>query len=157
MNLTLPKLNNTEAALVTKILQKKGEFTRLVYERPLKFRAAFKESDGVKHTEITVRVGINYDAMKSVQEKRESGELPIENAGLSGVSWVVPNLLLKNAQNELLLRVYLHPNCYKKSTYYLNGIQTDKEDLREMCLASEFTESNKDCFNVKLVKIISLS
>jgi len=95
--------------------------------------------------------------MKSVQEKRESGELPIENAGLSGVSWVVPNLLLKNAQNELLLRVYLHPNCYKKSTYYLNGIQTDKEDLREMCLASEFTESNKDCFNVKLVKIISLS
>lgn len=157
MNLTLPKLTNTEAALVTKILQKKGEFTRLVYERPLKFRAAFKESDGVKHTEITCRIGINYDAMKSVKEKRESGELPIENAGLSGVSWIVPNLLLKNAKNELLLRVYLHPNCYKKSTYFLNGIETDKEDLRDMCLASEFSDNERDCLNIKLSKILELS
>jgi hypothetical protein len=157
MNATLPKLTNDQAALVTKILQKKGEFTRLVYERPLKFRAAFKESDGVKHTEITVRIGINYDAMKSVQEKRESGDLPSQNTGLSGVSWVVPNLLLKNAQNELLLRVYLHPNCYKKSTYYLNGVETEKEDLREMCLASEFSDSDKDCLNIKLAKIIELS
>lgn len=155
--LTLPKLNNTEAALVTKILQKKGEFTRLVYERPLKFRAAFKEYDGVKHTELTVRIGVNYEALKAVKERRGDGRLPGQNAGLSGLSWIVPEYLLVNSSNELLLRVYTHPNCYKKSTYYLNGVETDKKDLREYCLASEFTESNKDCFNIAICKILEIS
>lgn len=154
---TLPKLNQTEAALVTKILQKKGEFTRLVYERPLKFRAAFKEFDGVKHTELTCRIGIDYDSMKAVKEKRNDGRLPEQNAGLSGLSWIVPEYLLVNSSNELLLRVYLHPNCYKKSTYYLNGLEVSKEDLREYCLASEFQESNKDCLNIYLSKISELS
>lgn len=155
--LTLPKLNQTEAALVTKILQKKGEFTRLVYERPLKFRAAFKEFDGVKHTEMTVRIGVNYEALKSVQEKRADGSLPEKPGELKGLEFVVFPSLLKNTKNELLLRVYLHPNCYKKSTYYLNGVEVNKEDLREYCLASEFQESNKDCLNIYLSKILELS
>jgi hypothetical protein len=157
MNATLPKLTHNQAALVTKILQKKGEFTRLVYERPLKFRAAFKESDGAKHTEITCRIGVNYESLKAVQEKRNDGRLPETNQGLSGIEWVVPGYLLKGKDDQLMVRVYLHPNCYKKSTYFLNGIETNKEDLREICLASEFSGSDKDCLNIKLSKILELS
>jgi len=154
---TLPKLTDSQAALVTKILQKKGEFTRLVYERPLKFRAAFKDFDGVKHTEMTVRIGISYEELKSVKEKRESGELPMESTGLKGVEFIVFPTLLKNAQNELLLRVYFHKNYHKKTAYYLNGVEVSKDDLREYCLASEFAEKEDGCLNIKISKIIEMS
>jgi hypothetical protein len=144
--------------IVTKVLQKKGEFTRVKYARPLKFRKEYqKEHSGFKITTGTFRIGADYEHLKAVKEGRESGELPGESAGLRGVTWIVPHYIMRGKDDRILIRLYTVPNNKRKIEYELNGRAVQKEDLVDFCLASEFSHHETPLINVGIEHILEMS
>ena len=65
-----------------------GTYSHIIWEKTLPVRKTFPGITVVKRTSGTVRTGINYDNMASVQLKRMSGELPTQNSGLLWGEWL---------------------------------------------------------------------
>lgn len=148
--------------IVTRLLQlKPGSFHRIRYQRPLKFRKTFEESNfGFKETEGIFRFAINYDNIGDVKDKRADGSLPEENAGLPpNLIWLVPPRLLKNIKTDrIFARVYTVRGQVPKVSYTLNGQPVEKDSLKELCLASEFAEKKEiDCFTLDVENILEIS
>ena len=99
------------------------------------------------------RAGINYDNKQSVQDKRESGELPAVNAGLPWGQWLIfPHVI--SHKGNLYLRIYPANQNQVKSEYFLNGISARREEIEPLCLASEFTERESvECMTIKLENV----
>ena len=141
--------------IVTRILQKHGQFTRIKYARPLKFRKEFEEVNfGFKITEGVFRIGADYENLKSTKEKRAEGQEP---TGLKNINWLIHPYLLKGLDNKILVRLYTVPNSSKKTTYELNGQPVEKESLRDFCLASEFSSHETPCINLDVENILEIS
>lgn len=62
-------------------LAPKGANIVLEWTRSAKTRKGVTDTI-LKSVRMVGRVGVEYDNLRAVQEKRESGELPTENAGL---------------------------------------------------------------------------
>lgn len=145
--------------IVTKLLQlRPGSFHRIRYQRPLKFRKAFEEANfGFKETEGIYRLGINYENLASVKEKREADGS--ENEGMSpALEWLVWPRLIKNTKSDkIYARIYTVKGQIAQTSYTLNGQPVEKESLRELCLASEFA-AHKDtpCFLLDVENILSI-
>lgn len=125
----------------------------VAWRRELKVRKAFTGVSVEKHVEGVFRAGINYDNKASVQEKRESGELPEKNAGLPWGEWFQhPYLIINKEHTQLYVRLYPTPNCVVKAKYFLNGAPVDSfEDVREFVLASEYPKDEPPetiCVNI---------
>lgn len=142
--------------ILSNLLEKKGQFGSIKYQRRVKTRKAFEDVDIVKKTKTVFRAGIKYDNIGKVIDKRESGELPATNAGLNGFIWIAYPYLLKSLKNdELYVRLY-PSNSVPHVEYYMNGQLVDKHQIEHMLLASETKEKKPDCFNVKLSDIEEL-
>jgi len=136
----------TLPAKVQAILALKGQFVSITYGRECKVRKGAPMV--LKYSKMTLRAGISYDEIAAVQAKRESGELPEENAGLSWGSYVpglFPYIISHTAKGEtgpsLYFRFFTVPNSARVSpTYTLNGKEITEKEARVHCLASEFTE-----------------
>ncbi len=141
--------------IITKVLQKHGEFTHVKYARPLKFKKEFEESNwGFKITEGVFRVGINYENLQVTKEKRAEGEEP---TGSKGTTWLVPHYLLRGVNDKVLVRLYTVPNGHKKVAYELNGQSVEQGDLKRFCLASEFIERDTPLINVDVENFLEMS
>jgi len=128
-------LSQQSTVIAKKIMEKKGQFCHLSYKRPLKFRKEFEESNyGYKQVEGTFRLGIDYEELGVVQEKREQG---ITASGLKGKQWQKFPWFLEGANNTLLLRVYTARNTKSTTTFVLNGKEVSVEELEPFCLKSE--------------------
>ena len=119
----------------------KGQFSRVKWEKTLKTRKGVTDKVQ-KYSEVTASFGIDYDNMKLVQEKRELGILPKENAGLPWGTWMDENFI--EHKDNKYLRLYLVPNNHVKSEYYINGEPASKEECEKLCLASEFRKSTEE-------------
>jgi hypothetical protein len=131
----------TLPAGIRKILTFKGQFCSIQMIRPMKVRKG--KAEIMKHSRFVVRAGISYDNQAAVQEKRETGELPAENAGLIGREWVIPNYVLRSIKSgKLLIRVTpVHNEDSKRTVEYIrNGQPISKEEAEIDCLASEFAD-----------------
>ena len=73
--------------LLETFLAKRGQFLSVSWKRPAKVYQDVNLLIEKKVRAVNVRAGVSYDARASVQDKRESGELPRENAGLRGMEW----------------------------------------------------------------------
>jgi hypothetical protein len=151
-----------QLATVEKVIQNtpKGANIILEWQRPVK---TFKGSTDVveKHVRMVGRIGLNYDNIGDVQDKRESGELPAENAGLKGMEWVTYPYLLRSVKTgELQVRLYngTSEKVPVKSEWKLNGNPVSYEVVEPIILASEKPkERTGDCFQCKLSAMLRIA
>lgn len=111
----------------------------LEWERPCKLRKAYGTMPLTKKTRMLCRIGVRYDNIGEVQQGRQDGSLPAENAGLKGFEWdQYPFLLKHNRNGKLYLRC--ESATFKSKTtkaYYLDGQEVEFEDYKHCMLASE--------------------
>lgn len=133
---------------------KKGTFVNMSWGKQLKTRKGIEDII-TKESSGNVRLGINYDNMYTVKDKREIGELPESNQGLKGMQWIQFPYLLQG-KNSVHLRVYPTNNNPINAKYYKNGIEITRDEAKEYCLKSEFPNSiggMPDCLNIKIENI----
>jgi hypothetical protein len=148
----------TSTEYISAVENKKGQFIKLGWSRPCKTRAANKDLRIEKKVSVVVRTGINYDNQAKVKEKRESGELPKENAGLqTNMEWEsFPWIIKHSITGKQYARMYL--TDHKPETqYFLNGSPATMEEISSYVLASELPKGEKpDCITVSLENIEEL-
>jgi len=151
---TLPKK-------VRALLEMRGQMCSITYARECKMRKG--EAMIYKYSDMIVRVGIEYDNIKAVKEKRESGELPALNQGLSWGSYV-PGLypFIITHKDNLYFRFFTVPNnptVIRNVSYMRDGKEITKEEAQVACLASEFAEreTTLETFCCKLEGILLIN
>jgi hypothetical protein len=145
----------THAEHLKTLLSRKGQIVTLVTERDCKVRKGMEPVR--KHSEFQARVGVNYDNIKAVQEKRAEGVLPAENAGLPWGQWVEFPYVIEH-KGEYYVRCTVVRNNFRKAPVYtVHGDVIEREMAQVMCLASEFKDGDdNDVFNIKVSSIISV-
>jgi hypothetical protein len=141
------------------VMGKRGQFITLCWQRTVKTAAAFKHLTIEKKTTVTARTGVEYDNIKAVQEKRESGELPAENAGLPFGEWTVyPYVIRHNGQDYA--RIYTAKNAIPNCEWYMDGKRIDRAQGLSFLTPSDRKraeeKSSLDCFTVKMNDVIKL-
>lgn len=119
-----------------------GAFVSITYGRECKMRKGAAQV--YKFSKMTLRCGIEYDNIAAVEAKRETGELPKENQGLSWGAYV-PGLYpyIITHKDSLYFRFFTVPNGARVSpTFVLNGKEITSAEAEGLCLASEFRESD---------------
>lgn len=128
----------------------KGANIIVEWVRPVKTLKAVQDNI-TKSVRMIGRMGIDYDNMKSVQEKRESGELPAEPQPLPWGKWAIFPFLIEH-KGGYYLRLYngtsdkVHPEVH----FFRNGVEVSKEEIAPLILASEKEEKTGDCFTCKI-------
>lgn len=118
---------------------KKGQFFTITFSKNLPLLKQYKGLYSAKKvSKATVRIGVRYDNIRAVAEKRISGELPVQNAGLPWGEWDIPGYTIKH-NGKTYLRVSLVNGNPIKNTFYLDGKQTEPDILRVMCQKSAFS------------------
>lgn len=154
----MPNISSTDPQVqqyLDTLMSRKGQIVTLVTQRPLKVR---KNQEAItKTSEFQCRVGVNYDNIKAVQEKRAEGQLPAENAGLPWGEWVDFPYVIGH-KGEYYVRCTMLRNAFRKApTFTRGGVEISKEEAQVAALASEFSEGgDNDVFNVKLSSIRSV-
>ena len=134
----------------------KGSFHSIVWERTMKTRKAFSGQTITKRSFAVVRFGVEYDHMKAVQMKRESGELPAQNAGLKWGEWEIFPYFIRHNGSMYIRCNPSHGNAVT-SEYYLNGVKVDRSQIESMCLSSEFRPTEKlDTFTLNVENVIAV-
>jgi hypothetical protein len=154
----MPNISSTDPQVqqyLDTLMSRKGQIVTLVTTRPMKVR---KGQDAIQKTsEFQCRVGVNYDNIKAVQEKRAEGQLPAENAGLPWGEWVDFPYVIAHKGEYYVRCTVLHNGFRKAPTFTRNGAEISKDEAQVACLASEFREGDdNDVFNVKLSAIRSV-
>lgn len=155
------ELVSTLPPQIQHLLSYKGQCALITYGRECKMRAG-KEMI-YKVSEMIVRMGINYDNIAAVKDKRESGELPKENAGLLFGNYVAglwPYIV--EYEDNLYVRVFTVPNnptVIRKVSYIRNDVEITKEEAQKDCLASEFADrgTSLETLLLKLNGILSVN
>ena len=149
------KMKDVKAAIVPH----KGANLSATWVRPLKTRKGVT-SEVVKLTCAVIRGGIDYDNMKAVQEGRADGTLPAENAGLPWGEWVqFPIHIAHKGVDYVRLYPSSGIDCHPKSTFFVDGVETPKETVEALCLASEFRHDVEapQCFTIKAENLVSIN
>lgn len=138
---------------------RKGQFIKLCWQRMVKTAAAFRNLSLEKKTTVTARTGIQYDNIATVQEKRETGELPPENAGLPWGMWKTFPFVIEH-KGEDYARIYTVPNAKPEVEWYLNGKRITREVALTFLTPSDRAKANdhskNECFTVKMNDLIEL-
>ena len=110
-----------------------------------------------KSVRMVGRVGIEYDNVAKVQDKRESGELPAVNAGLPWGVWAEYPYLIEH-KGQYYLRLYngTSATVHAEAHFFRNGIEVSKDSIASDLLSSEKEEKAGDCFCCKTENITRL-
>jgi hypothetical protein len=139
-------------------LSKRGQFLSVVWQRLAKVHKSCVEVIEKRVVAHSIRAGVVYDNMANVQDKRESGELPAENAGLPwGVWFLFPHVI--EHKGGYYFRFALNPGVSKfETTWLLNGVEVSRDSIVHLLLASELREDEMpDVITVKAQDIVSMS
>ena len=135
----------------------KGSFRTIETCKTLKTKKAFGDKSIMKVSRMTGRFGVDYNHISKVQEKRESGQLPKEPGSLPWGEWIQgeEGYLIEHKGN-IYVRIATSPNK-SRTTYLVNGIPTDAETVKSMCLASEFPKGEKpDVMTIRASNIVNI-
>lgn len=144
----------TIPAAVEALLSKKGQIVTMTTQRPMKVRKGQPVID--KTSTFQCRVGVIYDNIAAVKQKREDGRLPAENAGLPWGQWAQFPHLIEHKGEYYLRCTVLRNNVPGSVKYIQNGIEITKDQAKAACLASEFREGDdNDVFTVKVSSVVS--
>lgn len=139
-------------------LSKRGQFCGVTWLRDVKTRVAFKSLTVQKVVSArNIRAGVTYDNMASVQDKRESGELPAVNQGLPWGEWEIFPHVIKHKGNRYL-RFALCDSSQFETTFLVNGEAKTRAEVEPMLLASELSDDTRpDVITVKESSILVLT
>ena len=138
------------------LMNRKGQIATLTTSRPLKVRK--NEQPIIKISTFQCRVGVDYDNIKVVQEKREVGELPSENAGLPWGQWEVFPYVIEHKGERYFRCTTIRNNFIPKTVYTRDGAEISVEEARRAALASEFRSGDSsDVFNIKISSIVGMA
>lgn len=140
--------------LLKTFLDKTGQICAVTWRRSCKVRANCPFAIEKEVTAV-VRAGIDYDNQKSVQVKRETGELPAENNGLPWGKWLVFPYVIEHKGNNYF-RFYPLPGGKVLTQYFRDGERVTFEQIEQYLLSSEKTDKSGDCFVVNESSILSL-
>jgi hypothetical protein len=146
-------------ALVETLLSLKGQIVTLTTAREVKYRKDSPTAQTIKVSTFQCRMGVNYDNLKVVQEKREDGSLPAENAGLNGMEWVqFPHLLRGIKSGTYQMRCTRFNGNASKVAFVRNGEEISREDALVGTLASEQPKDTpSEVFNVTVNSITHIN
>lgn len=134
------------------ILSKKGQIVTFTTERPVKVK---KGSPTIlKQSEFQARIGVNYDNIKAVQEARQTGEKPAENAGLPWGTWKEFPYVITHNGNDYIRCTKVDSGNNKPATYTVDGEEIGFEMVKKYALASELKPSDGEVFNIKVESIV---
>jgi len=141
--------------MLDKLFAKKGQIVTMTTERDMKMRKG--QPTVTKRSTFQCRVGVNYDNIAVVKEKRADGTLPAESAGLPWGEWLEFPYTIAHKGEVYFRCTMLRNNFIPQTTFYLDGYEIDKDDVKAMCLASEFKEDrSNDVFNIKVSSIMDV-
>lgn len=147
------------------LASKKGANIKATWGKTLKTLAGFRGVKVEKVTSLVVRGGITYDNMNVVKEGREDGSLPAENAGLPWGEWVQYPLHIAHKGTDYArfypasgINVATGGEFIPDVTYYIDGKVATRDEVRSICLASEFPnrEEKPLCFTIKADNVLTL-
>ena len=147
---------NTNMIINKLSTKRNGQFFNISYVSDLPMTAKAKREGivALKITKATVRKGISYKNMKSVQEKL--GDRINEPLELPWGSWVPEHRgLLIEHKGKTYLRLYNSPNK-NKSVYLVNGKEVSLDELKSMGIVqnSYWNKIGKpDCLTVNTANI----
>lgn len=135
------------------LLNRRGQIATITTERPLRVRKG--QAPITKISTFQCRVGVDYDNIQTVREKRESGELPEENAGLPWGRWINFPYVIEHSGTTYFRCTRIRNNFRPRTTYIRNGVEITRDEAEDAALASEFrsTESDNEVFNIKVASI----
>jgi hypothetical protein len=134
----------------------KGQIVTLKTVRTVKTRKG--QAEVLKESTFQCRLGVNYDNIASVQEKREDGTLPAENAGLPWGEWLVFPHIIAHKGNHYYRCTKVNSGFIPKTCYYQNGKEISKDEAKVVCLASEFREDqDNEVFTIKIESIVEVN
>ena len=145
---------HTQAMLDT-LLSRKGQIVTVTTLRDCKVR---KGQDPVrKQSTFQCRVGVNYDNIQAVKDKRAEGTLPKENAGLPWGEWALFPYVITH-KGEYYVRCTVLRNAHRSSPVYTQlGATITREQAQLVCLASEFKQdADNDVFTVKVSSLVEI-
>jgi hypothetical protein len=145
---------------------RKGANIKVVMERPVKLKVAYKGLPLFKRTKMTVRIGIDNAKRPSVIAAREAGDRPAEVQPLKGKTWVDFPVLSQGIANpdQYYLRMEFSSNKNEKAkpVFFIREAEietvVEKADYEHMMLASEKrpSPSYDACFDCKIENIKQL-
>ena len=153
--------------LVSKLNQKnKGQWFKAMWVSDVPVKAIYKKQGIVvnKMSIATVRYGINYDKMKSVQNKTINGEIERTHElpwgkWMEGKEGIFIEHTNKNNEKNIYLRLYNSPNKTKVQ-YFLNGKPIHKEELKALGYVQDsvWNKDGKeiDCFTLNVTNITDI-
>lgn len=136
------------------ILSKKGTIVTVTAEKTMKVKKG--NAPIQKISTFQARLGVTYDNMKSVQEKREDGRLPEENQGLPWGRWKTFPYVIEHKGKEYIRFSKVNSSVPHKTVYLRDGQEISLDEVKRVALASEFNKSDLDCFNIPADNIIEL-
>jgi hypothetical protein len=138
--------------------------TRAILRSPVQTSKGNGDHVVEKQSEVVIRTGIDYEALKDVIEGRADGTMASEPAPLPWGAWSQwPIHIVHTPKGETVERDYLR--CYPASievtpkvSYFIDGKEATKEMAMAICRPSAFSSSDKPkkCFDVNCDNIISL-
>jgi hypothetical protein len=137
------------------ILSKKGTIVTVKTQKAVKVKKG--KQPITKLSVFQARLGINYDNMQSVKQKRETGELPEQNQGLPWGNWKVFPYVIEHKGKEYIRFSKVNSTMKNETHYYRNGIEITRDEVYNDCLASEKPKDTElDCFNIPVDNIIEI-
>lgn len=144
---------------IAKLLKMKGTIATLKTEKECKTRKTAGNISVTKVSTFQCRIGVNYENIQAVKEKRAEGILPEENQGLPWGRWVdglFPYVIEHNGTFYFRCST-VNNNYVPEVRYFKNAVEISKDEAKLLCLASEFTEKTGDCFNIKVDNILEVN
>jgi hypothetical protein len=142
---------------VNYLLAKKGQIVSFHTVRDMKVR---KGQDPIqKESWFLARVGVAYDNIQNVKDKREDGRLPEENAGLPWGQWLeFPYVIGHKGEEYVRCSTLKNSKVKGRVVYTRHGVEISRDEAVRACLASEFKERNddSDVFNIKASSILEV-
>jgi len=145
------------------VRQIKGQFQRIVYDRPLKLLKKADVPAGtviVKHTVALSKTGVNRDNRAVVKEARQDGTAPAENQGLNGMEYVEFPILVRGIKSGRLCLVITPTSVKPKVTFYRDGVEVERASLDGIVGASDWKSrpsTGLEQFNIDCNYIVELA
>ena len=154
-------MNNIEAFKTLK-----GQNVRVKWVRPVKVKKGqtvfFKETSG------KFSAGIDYENMAKVEEGRDNGDLPSENAGLPWGHWINFPYIIGH-KGKTYVRLYppsenrsikenVKKSIPKVRFLTADGVEVSPEVVKAVALASEFPKEKTEalCFTIDADNIVEI-
>lgn len=142
-----------------KLFELKGQICTLRTIKDCKMRKG--QEPIVKDSIFQCRVGVNYNNIANVQDKRDSGELPAEPQPLPWGHWVeglFPYVIEYNGSYYFRCTTMHNEHSVHKRRFLRNGIEVSVDEAKAACLASEFKDmSDNDVFCVRIENIMEIN